>query len=73
MIPREISWRNDDYHLIKPEFAALCKADDISAFMEIENPKDVSFDMRQFGAQDGHIQDVKLLVFKFAVQFYYTI
>ena len=41
--------------------------------MEISDAPDVSFDLKAHGASDTDLEDAKLRVFKFAVQFYYTI
>jgi len=71
MIPREVSWRNDDYHLLDPAFANLV-ASKSASLMEIEDAADVSLDLKQSSTPEA-IQDAKLRVFKFAVQFYYTI
>ena len=70
MIPREISWRNNDYHLLDPKFANFQV--ESKTTLEIIPQTDISLDLSTQSAPEA-IQDAKFNVFKFAVQFYYTI
>lgn len=70
LIVREVSWRNNDYHLLDPSFANFNVPTKTS--LEISDPIDVSLDLATQNTPE-QIQDAKFRVFKFAVQFYYTI
>jgi len=45
MIPREVSWRNNDYHLLDPRFANMVAAEKGAGLMEFDDPSDVSLDL----------------------------
>ena len=72
IIPKKVSWRNDDYHLLDQKYANLV-ASKADSLMEVKDAADVAFDLKASGASDADLEDAKLRVFKFAVQFYYTI
>jgi len=70
IIPRDTSWRNNDYHLLDPKFANFQVEQKTT--LEITEPIDISLDLRTQSSTEA-IQEAKFNVFKFAVQFYYTI
>ena len=43
IIPKEVSWRNNDFHLLDPSFANFAVEQKTS--LEIEAPTDVPFDL----------------------------
>jgi hypothetical protein len=70
IIPNEVSWRNNDFHMLDPVLRAMCE--DAKKPLQIQAEKDVKINMaKKYRAQD--LNRAKLNVFKFASQFYVSI
>lgn len=65
-----VSWRNDDFHLLDPKY--LRNMQEAKVPIMVEPPTDCSLDMRSQETPEK-INEAKFAVFKFAIQFYYTI
>lgn len=70
IIPVNVSWRNNDFHLLDPRYANFQVEQKTT--LEVKATEDVPFDFStQSSAEE--INETKFKVFKFGLQFYYTI
>jgi len=70
IIPQKVSWRNQDYHLLDPKYINFPVEERTT--LNVEPAPDVPLDLSKMHSPED-MKDAKLRIFKFAVQFYYTI